>query len=190
MALVESLVTSGREHDQVQDDRDQRYRNLEVDTGRLLHLLVGLHGASRVLEVGTSNGVSTIWLADALPEGGSLVSVENDEGRHREAVQNLATAGLSGRVELMLGDAGDVLRGTWEDSVDLVFLDADRSAYVSYWPEVQRILRPGGLLAVDNCTSHADEVADFIALVEQTSGVEQVMVPIGAGLLLATMPRD
>jgi predicted O-methyltransferase YrrM len=66
----------------------------------------------------------------------------------------------------------------------MIFLDAERHAYAGYWPDLVRVLRPGGLLAVDNVLSHADEVREFRALADGDSRVSQAVVPTGAGLLL------
>lgn len=186
LALAEALLARGRRHDESEPEHDRRYRNVDRATAEFLHLLIGALRPDSVLEIGTSNGCSTIWLADALGDRGRLVSVESDPGRHREAVDNLAAARLDDRVELVLGDAGRVLADAPAQSVDLLFLDADRRSYVGYWLDLRRVLRPAGLLAVDNCISHAAEVAEFTSLVRAAPGVEAVLVPVGAGLLLAT----
>ena len=103
-----------------------------------------------MLEVGTSNGYSTIWLADAARAvGAELTSVELDADRLRQAQANLEDAGLATGVELLNTDAGAVLRAGRSGIYDLVFLDAERSEYTGYWPELARVLAPGGLLAVD-----------------------------------------
>ena len=145
----------------------------------------------QVLELGTSNGYSTLWLADAVrATGGHLVSVELDPDRSAEAARNLARGGLTKFAEVLVQDAGDALRQSTNAQWDLVFLDAERPAYVSYWPNLVRALRPGGLLAVDNVTSHADEVADFRALLAADPRMIEAVAPTGAGLLLAVRSDD
>lgn len=71
----------------------------------------------------------------------------------------------------------------------MIFLDAERPAYVGYWPDLDRTLEPGGLLVVDNARSHADQVADFRALIDGAPGYESVLLPTGAGLLLVSKGR-
>lgn len=93
--------------------------------------------------------------------GGGLVSVDNDAGRHQEAAENLGAARLSDALDLVLADAKQVLIDIPSGPVDLLFLDADRYARVDHWPELLRVLRLGGLLAVDSCIPHAGEVAEF-----------------------------
>jgi predicted O-methyltransferase YrrM len=81
--------------------------------------------------------------------------------------------------------ARTVLDATPDASYDLVFLDADRSEYPGWWPHVKRILRPGGLLVVDNATSHAEQMAPFVALVNDDTDFEASLVPVGKGEFLA-----
>jgi predicted O-methyltransferase YrrM len=186
-ALLDDLHREGVEHDAPLADRTQRRRNLEPDSARLLHLLVVATGAARVLELGTSNGYSTIWLADAVAANdGALVSVDLDDGRLAEARDNVSRAGLADVADLRLEDAGAALSASDPESWDLVFLDAERPSYPAYWSDLVRVLPPGGLLAVDNVTSHADEVADFRTLVTADRRVTEALVPTGAGVLLVT----
>jgi predicted O-methyltransferase YrrM len=180
-----ALHRSGRDHDAVQDDRLERLRNLEPETARLLGVLARGLGAERLLELGTSNGYSTIWLADAARAcGGALTSVEIDSRRLAEADEHLRHAGLGAFAELRLEDAGACLAGSADAAWDLIFLDAERADYVSYWPDLVRTLRTGGMLVVDNVISHADEVAEFRELVAGDSRVMDSLAPIGAGALL------
>ncbi len=185
-AVLEELRAYGVAHDAGKQDRLERLRNLEPDTAALLALLVRATGARRVLELGTSNGYSTLWLADALRDtGGHLVSVELDPDRSAQATRNLARGGLSKYAEVLVQDARDALRQSADAHWDLVFLDAERPAYVSYWPDLIRAVRPGGLLAVDNVKSHADEVAEFRSLISAEPQMAEAVAPTGAGLLLA-----
>jgi predicted O-methyltransferase YrrM len=184
-SLLDELHRRGREHDAARADRVERWRNLEPDTARLLALLVRVIAPDRLLELGTSNGYSTIWLADAVRgAGGSMTSVEIDAARAEHARTNLRAAGLEDAVELYVGDAGAVLAASGDGEWDFVFLDAERAAYVSYWPDLVRVLRPRGLLAVDNVISHADELIEFRELVAHDARVSEALAPTGAGLLL------
>jgi predicted O-methyltransferase YrrM len=186
-SLLDDLHREGVEHDAPLADRTRRRRNLEPDSARLLHLLVLATGAGRVLELGTSNGYSTIWLAAAVAANdGAMVSVDLDQGRLAEARENVARAGFAETADLRLEDAGAALSGSDPESWDMILLDAERAAYPAYWSDLVRVLPPGGLLAVDNVTSHADEVADFRTLVTADRRVTEALVPTGAGVLLVT----
>jgi predicted O-methyltransferase YrrM len=186
--LLDELYREGREHDDAKQDRLERLRNVEPDTARLLSVLVRAMGARRILEIGTSNGYSTVWLADAArATGGGVLSVEVEAERTEQARANLARAGLESFVELRVQDAAETLADADDDAYDLVFLDAERPAYAGYWPELVRILRPGGLLVVDNVISHADQVAALRALVAADERVSEADAPTGAGALLVVM---
>ena len=191
IALLDELHEHGVRYDAGTPDRLDRLRNLEPETAALLALLVRATGARRVLELGTSNGYSTLWLADAArANGGRLTSVEIDAGRRAEAARNIDRGRLTPCVELRLQDAADALRQSADAAWDLIFLDAERPAYAGYWPELLRVLRPGGLLAVDNVLSHAGEVATFRALVTAERSVTETLAPTGAGLLLVVRDPD
>jgi predicted O-methyltransferase YrrM len=185
-AFADDLYATGREHDARQDDRLARWRNVEPETGALLGVLIRTKAARRILEIGTSNGYSTIWLGDAAEEtGGTVISVEIEPGRTALAREHLARAGLQTVVDLRTEDAAQALRGFEDEAFDLVFLDAERSHYVSYWPDLVRTLAPAGLLVVDNVISHAHDLTDFMPVAEGDERVDTVVVPIGAGVLLA-----
>jgi predicted O-methyltransferase YrrM len=183
--LLEDLYARGRQRDARQADRLDRLRNVEPDTARLLAVLIRALAPRRLLELGTSNGYSTIWLADAARVvGGSLTSVEIDPERTAMARENLQRAGLREVADLRVDDAGSTLATSEDRQWDFIFLDAERPAYPGYWPELVRVLAPRGLLAVDNVISHADELVQFRQLVAQDERVSDALAPTGAGVLL------
>lgn len=186
-AFAAELHAEGVAFDASQTERQDRRRNVKPDTAALLGILVKAARARRVLEIGTSNGYSTLWLADALERtDGTLTSLDIHPGRSAQAQTNLERAGLEHRAELLLLDARDHLAASTE-VLDLVFLDADRTAYSGYWPDLLRLLRPdGGTLVVDNVASHPEQVAAFRALVDAEPTVDSVVAPTGAGALLVT----
>ncbi len=183
--LLEELAAHGREHDAALTDRRRRLRNVEPETAAAMAVLVRACGARRLLELGTSNGYSTIWLGDAAEElGGTLLSVDVDPGRGGQALENVTCSGLLGTVELRIEDAAATLAGLPGGSVDFVFLDAERPAYVDYWEDLVRVLARPGLLVVDNVLSHAGEIEAFRKLAESDARVAVALVPVGAGILL------
>jgi predicted O-methyltransferase YrrM len=106
--------------------------------------------------------------------------VEIDPERSTQAREHLARAGLT--ADLRVGDAGETLRSAADEAYDFVFLDAERPAYAGYWPDLLRTLKPGGLLAIDNVLSHADQVEEVTELIEAEPTVTTALVPIGAGV--------
>jgi predicted O-methyltransferase YrrM len=186
-AFLDALLAEGRAHDAALADRRDRLRNVEPETARMLGVLVRATGGRRVLELGTSNGYSTVWLADAVAGlGGSVTTVELDPRRAAMARETFARAGVSDLVELVEGDAGAFLVNGPDHAWDFVFLDAERDRYAGWWPDLRRAISRPGLLAVDNVLSHPGEVAELRALVDADAGYESALVPIGAGVLLVS----
>jgi predicted O-methyltransferase YrrM len=121
--------------------------------GKMLHLLARALGARKILEIGTLGGYSTIWLARALPPGGSLITLEAEPKHAETARANIARAGLSGMVELRLGRAQETLPQLLAEgrgSFDLIFIDADKPGYSTYLGWSLRLARPGTLIIADN----------------------------------------
>jgi predicted O-methyltransferase YrrM len=185
-ALKADLERFGRVNDAATDDRPRRMLNITRDTGEFLAVLVRATAARRVLEIGTSNGYSTLWLAEAAQvTGGAVTTVECSEYKIGLAAPNFARAGLASRITLLHEDAGLVLQRSAPGAFDFIFLDAERSAYLGWWPHVRRVLRPGGLVVVDNATSHAEQLAPLVALVMADPLFATSRVPVGHGAFLA-----
>ncbi|MEZ5439839.1 MAG: O-methyltransferase [Lysobacteraceae bacterium] len=185
--LLTQLERFGQDNDRAITERPRRMLNITRDTGEFLSVLVRAMTARRILEIGTSNGYSTLWLADAAHAvGGHVTTVELSEYKTDLAASNFAQAGLADVITQRRQDAGQVLTEAADESVDLLFLDSERSEYVAWWPALRRVLRKGGLLVVDNATSHAEEMAPFMALVGADGDFTTVLVPIGNGEFLAT----
>ncbi len=181
--IAAELLEASRAHDAAQDDRLNRYRNLEPESAELLAVLVRATKPRAILELGTSNGYSTLWLADAAEAvSATLISVEIDADRTQQAREQLDRAGLL--ADLRVQDAGELLRESADAAYGFVFLDAERPAYAGYWPDLLRTLEPGGLLAIDNVLSHADQVEEVTALIEAEPSITTALMPIGAGVRL------
>jgi predicted O-methyltransferase YrrM len=185
-AIADELYDAGREYDSRQTNRLSRLRNLEPDTAALLAVLVRGARARRILEIGTSNGYSTLWLTDAAQAtGGHVESLDIDPRRTEEARDNLARAGLDGLASCRTASAAQSLTEYPDDAWDLIFLDAERPEYAGYWPNVRRTLAPGGAVAVDNAISHAAELTALSRLLDDDPRLTTVLVPIGDGLIVS-----
>ena len=181
LALLDELARLGADNDARETERPKRMLNITPDTGRLLWVIVRAARATRILEIGTSNAYSTIWLADAAREtGGRVTTLELLPGKIALARENLQRAGLGDRVEIREGRAADTLP-TLPGPFDLVFLDANRPEYLLYLELVLPKLLPGGLLVADNVVSHAAELQDYLARVKSDARLFSVTVPIGNG---------
>ncbi len=129
-------------------------------TGALLHGLTRAIGATRVLEIGTAIGYSTVWMATALPPAGLLVSLERDPARAATARAHLAEAGLDDRVNVMVGEADRYLHKL-AGPFDLIFQDGDKQQYAPMLEKLAPLLRPGGLLVTDNVLWDGEVVPGF-----------------------------
>ena len=119
------------------------------ETGRLIEVLVALARAGTAVEIGTAIGVSTLHIARALPEDGVVISFDVDAERHQAARGYLARAGVADRVDLRLQDASEGLAAL-DGPIDFAFLDAFKADYARHLALVVPLLRPGGVVAVDN----------------------------------------
>jgi predicted O-methyltransferase YrrM len=135
--------------DPVLDTADLPPISVSPPQGRLLSLLARALGARRILEVGTLAGYSAIWLARALPADGSLVTLEFSPHHAEVARANIAAAGLSSRVTVLVGPALETLPGL-EGPFDVVFIDADKTNNVAYLDHAVRLGRPGTVIVLDN----------------------------------------
>lgn len=185
--LLLELERFGLNNDRAISERPRRMLNITRDTGEFLSVLVRATHARRVLEIGTSNGYSTLWLADAASAlNGQVTTVELSESKLALAAENFARSGLAHVITQIRGEAGQLIDSAPEAGFDLIFLDSERSEYTGWWPNIKRVLRPGGLLVVDNATSHAVEMAPFVALVAADPDFATCTVPVGNGEFLAT----
>ena len=158
----------------------QRTRNVDRETGRWLALLIRSTKAREVLEIGSSNGVSTIWLAAAARQnGGRVTGTEILPERAAEANRNLAAAGLDAVARIVAGDARETV-ASLSGPFDLVFIDAEKDDYVHHLEVVAGRVQPGGLILADNVISH--DLSDYQAMLRGRSDVETVTIPIGRGV--------
>jgi predicted O-methyltransferase YrrM len=181
LAFLDELWRAGDENDARETERPRRMLNITPDTGRLLWILARAARATRILEVGTSNAYSTIWLADAArATGGRVVTLERDPAKVRLARENLGRAGVAAWVEVREGPAADTLAAL-PGPFDFVFLDADRASYRTYLELAVPKLVPGGLLVADNVVSHRADLEDYLAQVRSHPALFSVTVPVGKG---------
>lgn len=188
--LLQQLAEFGQHNDSVHQQRSQRMLNITPDTGEFLQVLVHATQSAQILEIGTSNGYSTLWLADAVQAlDGQVTTIEYAADKIELATKNFARAGLQNSIQQVHGDAGEYLRQVASGSVELLFLDSERSQYLAWWPDLKRVLAQGATLVVDNATSHAAEMQSFVDLVKADKDFVCCTVPVGNGEFLATRLR-
>lgn len=123
--------------------------NVSPYEGKLLHFFIRLIRAKTVVEIGTLYGYSTVWMAEALPEDGKIVSIEKNPENFERAMTLVKAAPAASKIDLRCGDAVELLREL-DLTADLVFIDADKGNYANYLSWAVRHVRPGGLIIGDN----------------------------------------
>ena len=175
---------------------------VHAPTGQLLAVLAAALGARTVVEVGTAIGVSTLYLARALPEGGRIVSFDVDPERHATAGGYLERAGVREVVDLRLQDAREGL-GDLSGPVDLAFIDGVKEQYADYLDGLLPLMRPGGVIAVDNVLmsgtvadgvpagpwteAHIAAMRAFNERLTADPRLEATVTPVGDGVALAVV---
>lgn len=179
------LYEAGQKNDAETEERSKKMLNLEPDTAQFLHLFIRSSRRTRILEIGTSNGYSTIWLAWAAPvTGGQVISIDRDPQKQGQAEVNLQRAGLCDVVDLKCGDATQIVAGL-PGPFDCVFFDADRHSAPEQLSLLLPKLTPDVLLLADNVLSHPQEMAAYLSAVEALPFFDEVILPIGKGLSIA-----
>ncbi len=173
---------------------------ISPDQGAFMALLVKLIGARKILEVGVFTGYSSLAMAIALPEDGAITALDVSDSWTRIARRYWAEAGVEHKIDLRLAPAADSLKMLVEDGLadtyDFAFIDADKVSYPTYYEQALVLVRPGGLIALDNAL-HSGRVLDLAAAGDDTRAIDAInrmirdddrvdiaMTAIGDGLLL------
>jgi caffeoyl-CoA O-methyltransferase len=162
--------------------------------GRFLQMLIRISGAKMVVEIGTFTGYSTLIMAEGLPEDGEMLTLEISQEYADLAQRYFRKSIYTDKIKLIVGPALDTLKRIPDNSIDFVFIDADKVSYILYYEQSFRILRNGGFIAVDNTlwsgsvlSPHDDEsraIALFNEKVKKDERVEKVMLTIRDGIYL------
>lgn len=156
------------------EDNRQNWRDLNVpyEDGKILHDMIVQNNYQSALEIGTSTGHSTVWIAWALSKtGGKLTTVELDESRQKQAIAHVKAAGLSEYVDFRLGNAHQIVKEV-EGPFDFVFSDADKDWYVQYFKDVDPKLKQGGRFAAHNVLQNIGGIKEYMDFVNNHPGYE------------------
>ena len=171
--LLQELEIFGRNHD--------GYYNIPPDTGEFFYMLVLISKAKNILEVGTSNGYSTIWLAEAAKQNkGKVTTIEIAEHKIHIAEENFKRAKLK-NIKIIKGDAlKEILK--LKGKYDFLFLDAVKEDYINYIKLAYPKLAKGAVIVADNAIMFGKFMKDYFLYVENHKNLRSVLVPIGSGV--------
>lgn len=163
------------------EERDNIFA-IPAEEGKFLHLLVMMMRPERILELGTSSGYSTIWLASAAATYGGLVeTVENDKQKIKLALSNFSKAELFDTITLHHADANEFVT-SYQAALNMVFMDTAKNDYLHQFKHFFPKLSQGGVVLADNAVDLADKMQDYLVHVKNLEGAMSVTVPIGNGV--------
>jgi caffeoyl-CoA O-methyltransferase len=186
-AVMQRLEDEDRREREQGLPSEVRARAIAPTTGRFLFALVAHHPGCAVLELGGSRGYSTLWLAAGVRHfGGRVVSFEIDPEKCERRRQNIAEAGLEDTVELVDGDALELLP-PFDDVFDVVFLDAEKDDYERLFRIACEKVEPGAIVVADNVLSHEETLGAYSRARQEDAALLSVTVPLDRGLEVTTV---
>ena len=189
--MIETFDNTTQEILKDLEKTQKQFWNISRTTAEFLYDLIVDSKSKSVIEVGTSNGYSGIWIAKALKKtGGRLTTIEFYDKRLDIAKENFEKCGVSDIIETKKGDAATILEYLPEDfRIDFAFIDANKAQYIKFFHLIAPHLNTGGYIACDNVISHAAKVQTFIYDINANPDYENVVLPLPAGLSLAKKIR-
>lgn len=172
------------------DKTREDFWNIDNESANFLSILIKANNSKNALEIGTSNGYSTIWLANALKAtGGKLTTIEFWDNRLNVAVENFKKCAVDNIIETRLGQAVMIL----EEMVysknpplfDFVFIDANKSEYIKYFKLIHPMLKKGGIIAADNILSHYKKVEPYVNAVTSHKSYQSQLIPLDTGIMVS-----
>lgn len=169
------------------EETQSKFWNISRDTALFINTIIKEAGYKTALEIGTSNGYSGIWIAEALSQnGGHLYTMESHrKGRYSLGEENFKKSGLSKHITHILGHAPEAIP-LLPETFDFIFLDATKEEYVEHFEALKNRIAKGGMIIADNLYSHPIPLKPFVDKIKSTPGWEVCEVEIGTGLLIAT----
>lgn len=160
----------------------ERIRATDPAAAKFLSLLAISKKAQTIVEIGSGVGFSTLWLAYAASiTGGRVITCEIDSAKADQTRANVTRANIAGYVEVLTGDARELLRHR-EEPIDFVFIDGAKDQYETYFDVVYKRLEVGALVIADNVVSHEDQLLDYVTYVQNHPSLESVTIPLARGL--------
>ncbi len=209
--VTDYINSLGSGHGQLCDRiaREARAASVPIirpETASVLQTMIAALRPMRILEVGTAVGYSALLMAQVMPEGARITTIEKYKPRADEAREHFETAGLAGRITLIEGDAGEVLK-TISETFDLIFMDAAKGQYIQWLPRILRVLAPGGVLFSDNVLQDGDiiesrfaverrnrtihaRMREYLFALTHSEELKTCVIPVGDGVAVSVRLPD
>ena len=209
--VIDYINSLGSGHGQLCDRiaREARAASVPIirpETASVLQTMIAALRPMRILEVGTAVGYSALLMAQVMPEGARITTIEKYKPRADEAREHFETAGLAGRITLIEGDAGEVLK-TISETFDLIFMDAAKGQYIQWLPRILRVLAPGGMLFSDNVLQDGDiiesrfaverrnrtihaRMREYLFALTHSEELKTCVIPVGDGVAVSVRLPD
>lgn len=164
----------------------EKFWNITPEVGAFLNSIIRERGYKSVIEIGTSNGYSGIWLAEALSyNNGKLYTIESHKKlRYKLAQENFKKSGLEKHIVSILGHAPEDIPSK-PTTFDMAFFDATKKEHISYFEVLEKRIAKGGLIITDNILSHQKDFEEYVSLVKSKVEWSSQVLEIGTGLLLS-----
>ncbi|MBP7211364.1 class I SAM-dependent methyltransferase [bacterium] len=190
VAVIENIFDKNSQEVLLELEKTQNdFWNVARSTGNFLNMLIKATGKKNVVEIGTSNGYSGIWIANALKStGGHLTTIEYYEKRIELAKENFKKCGLDDIITIKQGSALEVLQELVKEpdfKCDMLFIDANKREYIEDLKIIDSTLKIGSIITADNITSHADKVVPFVEALQKDDRYQMEILDLPAGLLVA-----
>ena len=168
----------------------KEFWNISRQSGILLNMFVRMNNSKSVLEIGTSNGYSGIWLSKALKEtGGKLTTIEYFDKRQSIAIENFRKCGTIDIIRPLQGMACALIEALDKDEkFDFVFIDANKGEYLKYFELIKPHLAEKAIITADNISTHPEKVKDFVERISGDTDFQTVILDIPGGMLIAYKP--
>ena len=175
------------------EETRENFWNLDRTSANFLNMLIKINNSKNVLEIGTSNGYSGIWILKALEETkGRLTTIEFWEKRQSVARKNFELCADNVEVEpkigsaiLILEDLEQEIKDLKRDKFDFVFIDANKKEYIEYFKIVDKILKSGGIILADNILTHYEKTLPYINTLFDNLNYQSQILEIGAGMMIS-----
>jgi len=167
----------------------QEYWNIDRPSANFLNMLIKMKNIKSALEIGTSNGYSSIWIAEALKKtGGRLITLEYWQKRADLALENFKKTGVDDIITTITGDAIEILAKMKDENklkFDFIFVDANKAEYIEYFKSFDPLLAKGGIIAADNILSHYKKTKNYVDLLLNNPSYQSQILDFDAGIMLS-----